>query len=338
MLFFPKDLIKFAALQVRSVPIGKPDQEKRPPLGKRVSVYTPLSLGAGLTIEAAFSLSLFLFAMVCLALPMKIMNTHRQMQTALESICEKASQYAYVKSKLEQGLDGKLDHTRAGGNGTASGKGDQTVVVPGSESGEGEHGWSKEYKQYFLDGAMRIYVKDQLAAYAGNGPVYDISMERSQVLTDGMTIDLVADYQVRLPFPLFKLSSIPQTVRSCRRAWIGSQERIDNSNKKEDDKDEMVFVGRGGTRFHKRRDCHYISNDLTAIAYHQLEEYRSQDGRRYNSCQVCAKKSSGDSVIYIMKSGKKYHTRTDCSAIISYVQVVPVREVEYLGACSYCSK
>ena len=42
------------------------------------------------------------------------------------------------------------------------------------------------------------------------------------------------------------------------------------------------------------------------------------------------------STVYIMSSGGKYHTLQDCKAIMAYVRAVKLKEVKYLGACSYC--
>lgn len=42
--------------------------------------------------------------------------------------------------------------------------------------------------------------------------------------------------------------------------------------------------------------------------------------------------------VYIMPNGSSYHTRMDCSSVVSYVREVPLREVKHLGACSYCGE
>ena len=62
-----------------------------------------LSAPGSLTLEAVMCLTLFIFAAVCLILPMKIMNTERKMQAALEKIGEDCSQYAYVADALDKG-------------------------------------------------------------------------------------------------------------------------------------------------------------------------------------------------------------------------------------------
>ena len=57
-----------------------------------------------MAVEAAISLSLFLFFIVLLMLPMKIMNTRRQVQAALESVGENAAQYIYIEEQTKNGF------------------------------------------------------------------------------------------------------------------------------------------------------------------------------------------------------------------------------------------
>ena len=59
---------------------------------------TFLSVSAALTLEAVMSLTLFIFATVCLMTPMKIMNTERKIQAVLEEMGEDFSQYAYIQN------------------------------------------------------------------------------------------------------------------------------------------------------------------------------------------------------------------------------------------------
>ena len=72
----------------------------RPEDGRETETWQ--KLGASLTLEAALALSLFIFAAVCMILPMKVMNTERKVQAALESIGEDFSRYAYIKKAAEE--------------------------------------------------------------------------------------------------------------------------------------------------------------------------------------------------------------------------------------------
>lgn len=162
-------------------------------------------------------------------------------------------------------------------------------------------------------------------------PVRNISLLRSSLMEDGETIDLIVDYELSMPFSVLGQRSVRQTNRSFRRAWVGREGKTGDGG---DGKDMVVYVGKNSVRYHVSRTCHYLYNDLTAVSMDDVENRRSQDGRRYSPCARCDNPSAG--TVYIMPSGEHYHASPSCSAIHAYVRAVPKSEAEHLGACSYC--
>ena len=158
----------------------------------------------------------------------------------------------------------------------------------------------------------------------------------SSVKEDGETLDLVMDYDISFPFPVLGLSSLHRTVRSRRRCWIGREGRYGEGTENADEDERIVYVGKNSTRYHPDRNCHYLSNKLTAVSWESVSDKRNTDGSKYYPCSACAKGAGKGSTVYIMSSGGKYHTLQDCKAIMAYVRAVKLKEVKYLGACSYC--
>ena len=153
---------------------------------------------------------------------------------------------------------------------------------------------------------------------------------------DGETLDLVMDYDISFPFPVLGLSSLHRTARSRRRSWIGREGRYGEGAEDADEDERIVYVGKNSTRYHPDRNCHYLSNKLTAVSWESVSDKRNTDGSKYYPCSACAKGAGKGSTVYIMPSGGKYHTLQDCKAIMAYVRAVKRKEVKYLGACSYC--
>lgn len=298
---------KIVTLQVRSLPYHRNFS------GKRVSHGISLrkKVRASLTVEAACALSLFIFAMVSLMMPMKMMDTHRRIQAVTESIAEELTQYAYVTYQIGHG-------------------GLPKVPVLGSMAGE--------FGETLTDTAVKAYAFVKISAAVDSREADQILTVNSKILEDQETIDLVVDYRLKLPFPVFQLEGVRQTVRSRRRAWIGREGKIGTSQDGETEKDEIVYIGKNPTRYHRERTCHYLYNNLQTVARNQVGTYRNADGGIYKPCSVCGQAAGAGSQVYIMPSGDAYHSRKDCSAIIAYVQAVRLSEVEYLGGCSYCSK
>ncbi len=269
------------------------------------------SIPAALTLEAALCLTLFIFAAVCLILPMKVMNTERQLQASLEEIGEDFSRYAYLKQELEQG------------NGSAvAGAGD----------------FAKGFCRYLTAGIGEGYAQTQVTSHVDTKALEKMSMVRSEILTDGEMVDLVLDYEIRLPFPVLGLPALKRTARCCRRAWIGKagKDYDGKGETGEADKDTIVYVGKSSTRYHRDRNCHYLSNKLTAVSADQVMKLRNDSGGKYHPCAVCGRQADG--IVYIMSDGERYHSNRNCTAIAAYVRAVKLAEVEHMGPCSYCSK
>lgn len=259
-----------------------------------------------LTIEAALVLPLFLFFMVILMLPMGIMKEGRRIQTALEGAGEEVSQYAYVLHQLKVGE--KLEAT-------------------------GIDGFSEEFLDGLTEQGILLFVRKQVEGRAGFERLESATFARSSVLRDGETIDLILDYRVRIPFSVFGLKSIPMTARCCRRAWIGQEGGI---NGKDGPEDELVYIGKASTRYHRQRTCHYLYNDIEQISFKEIENARNLNGGKYKPCSRCGRFTEENGSVYIMPSGERYHSDRNCSSIMAYVEAVPLSQVRHLGPCSYC--
>ena len=312
IVFFGKNRKKrhSVTLQVRN-PLWK----WKKTAGRRVSFSVSLQMGrnmakvkGSMTVEAALGFTLFLFFMALMAAPLSVMDTRRQVQAGLEAEGERIAQYAYAAADFaEIGEPGLLsDLSRSG-------------LLSGL---------SRE--------AVCRTVENRVKTAEGTGRAVDFSAAKSRILEDGETIDLIVDYAIRLPFPVFFLDEIPQQARCIQRAWTGKDGLGAEGRGRGDEENEIVYMGKDGSRYHRSRTCHYLYNDLRAVSAAEVKDLRSQSGNRYRPCAVCG--GLGGTVVYVMPSGESYHFRKDCSSIAAYVRAVPLKSVEHLGACSYCSR
>ena len=312
IVFFGKNRKKrhSVTLQVRN-PLWK----WKKTAGRRVSFSVSLQMGrnmakvkGSMTVEAALGFTLFLFFMVLMAAPLSVMDTRRQVQAGLEAEGERIAQYAYAAA----------DFAEIGEPGLLSGLSRSGLLS----------GLSRE--------AVCRTVENRVKTAEGTGRAVDFSAAKSRILEDGETIDLIVDYAIRLPFPVFFLDEIPQQARCIRRAWTGKDGLGAEGSGRGDEENEIVYMGKDGSRYHRSRTCHYLYNDLRAVSAAEVKDLRSQSGNRYRPCAVCG--GLGGTVAYVMPSGESYHFRKDCSSIAAYVRAVPLKSVEHLGACSYCSR
>ena len=134
--------------------------------------------------------------------------------------------------------------------------------------------WNTAAAHAYAEAAVRTRLEDL--------PVHQLSLLRSSLLQDGETVDLVMDYEIRLPFSVFGLNSVKQTK----------------------EKDVVVYVGKNSSRYHLSRTCHYLHNDLTAVAFEEVEYRRNEGGSRYGPCARCG--GAAGAMVYIMPSGRHY--------------------------------
>lgn len=266
---------------------------------------------AAVSVEAALALSIFIFAMVCMMIPFRMMERQRQVQAALESVNEKLCQYAYLEYMLSNGEE-----------------------IP-KEDGD----WKQELLLGITNGAAGIgagLMAEDMFRREG----MDVhTFLKSSFLEDGETIAFRMDYRMRMPFSILNLKSLPFTSESTRRAWIGRDGLgFEEDGGQEDQEDPIVYVGKNSTRYHRSRECHYLSNRLQSVDYDAISRIRNQSGGKYYPCAVCGSSAASGSMVYIMESGSRYHATSGCTAIIAYVKAVKLSEVEHLGGCSYCSR
>ena len=257
-------------------------------------------LSASLTVEAALALSLFLFAAVIMLTPMKMMDTHRRIQASMESFGEDLSQIVYLLYLKKNGDDNSPPDLAA-------------------------------------ELAVEAYAYGKVMKYVEEGRISSVSFRRSQILEDGETIYLIMDYRMRLPFPVFRIDSFPMRAVTYRRAWIGREGRLGELEESEED-EILVYVGKGSTRFHWSGNCHYLNNQLISCKKEDVGSLRNEYGSRYSPCSVCGKGIAEGGEVFVFPSGTSYHSRQSCTSITAYVRQVPLSEVSYLGACSYCSR
>lgn len=256
-------------------------------------------LSASLTIEGALALSLLVFASVIMLIPMKMMDVQRRVQAGMEACGEELSQMVY------------LLHIRKD---------------PGEKPSPG---LAQEL-------AAEAYTYAKVMRHVEMKEISSVSFRRSRILEDGETICLVMDYEITLPFSVFRINRFPMQTVTYKRAWVGKKGKL-GEEEVGGEEEVMVYVGKGSTRFHWSDGCHYLENQLVSCKKEEVGAMRNEYGGKYSPCGVCgASKAAGD--VFIFSGGSSYHSSQDCTSITAYVRQVPLSEAAYLGACSYCSQ
>lgn len=284
--------------------------------GKRVLPFASphASCEASLTVEAALSLSLFLLMAAALIQPMVWLDRQRKVQTVTEALCGELSQYAYIEKFL---------------------KGEEEIL---GELEKEEEGVSRA-GGIFGETAASLWLLGKIRGAAGE--VHSLKIQKAQLPDEKGMIRFELEYRERIPFFSLSGRDITMTAAARRRAWIGLDGKLGRAlgdQWGEEEENMIVYVGAGMGRYHWYRDCHYISNQYERVNSGQISTLRNDSGRKYKACSSCWAGGNTEGEVYITPQGEHYHKTADCRAMASYVRPVPLREVEYLGACSYCTR
>ena len=135
---------------------------------------------------------------------------------------------------------------------------------------------------------------------AGGSRGMDCSASRMSVRTGIGTLN--AEYQVKIPVPVFGIRPVKCRETMKIKAWSGYEKEglSDMGN-------DTVYVTENGLVYHKD--------------YH---------------CEHCMKGNAG--TIYITNFGDRYHSSLSCSGLKRTIYAIPVSEAAGKGACSKCGR
>ena len=151
------------------------------------------------------------------------------------SVGEELSQYAYVESRFRTAEEGGAE--------VDVGRAEDTSSI-----------------------LAAAYASARILGEINREWVEAVSFEGTDIGEDEM-VHIVMRYRMRLPFSVLGVSSIPVEQVCSRRMWNGADGgRFGDGDRDGDgEEDEIVYIGKNSTRYHRLRTCHYLYNDLKAV-------------------------------------------------------------------------
>lgn len=255
-----------------------------------------------MTLEAAFALPFFLFAVLNILFAVNIIAAQSRIGAALHQVGNKMAfaGYAYentVGGALPEGLSSvalSSGYARA-----------QVISNVGSA--------------YLTDSCVK-------------GGAAGLSFAGSSVMEKGDIIDLRVSYRVKPFVELMGFDGFLMSQRYYGKAWTG----YDASGSVSDmtTEDPMVYITETGTVYHLNRNCTYLNPAVEAVSAGMVKERRNDAGEKYAPCGLCGMFSEGE--VYITHYGSSYHSRLNCPGLKRTIYTVPLSEVGTRGRCSKC--
>lgn len=256
-----------------------------------------------MTLEAAFVLPFFLFAVINILYAVNIIGTQSRLNAALHQTGNKMAFAGYV-------------YVRTVGS-----------VLPDSLAGVAMTG---------------IYARGQILEYTGReylehscvaGGAAGLSLLGSRVMEKDDVIDLRVTYRVKPLVSIMGFDGFTMSQRYYGRAWTGYD--VTQNVSAAGGEDPMVYITQTGTVYHTDRNCRYLNPSVESVPRETVGSRRNESGGRYYPCERCDG-SSGTGQVYLTGQGSSYHSRISCSGLKRTIYTVPLSEVGARGRCSKC--
>ena len=256
-----------------------------------------------MTLEAAFVLPFFLFAVINILFAVNMIGAQSRFNAALHQTGNKMAFAGYV---YERTLGNVLPDSLAG-------------VAMSSIYARGE----------VLEYVGADYL-DQSCVVGGAGGV---SFAGSSVMGDGDIIDLIVSYRVKPFAGIMGFDGFTMSQRYYGKAWTGYDVTQYVSDTKQED--PMVYITETGTVYHSDRNCTYLNPSVESVSAAVIGDIRNQSGAKFYSCGICGG-YRGTSQVYITQYGSSYHSQINCSGLKRTIYTVPLSQVGGRGRCSKC--
>ncbi len=269
------------------------------PAGK--SNYDGERAEGSMTLEAAFVLPLFLFAMLAILQFAKIETVSIALLAGMQDTAKDMAAYAYIKE----------------------------IGVSAGDSATGE---------LLSGGISAVYAKNSVEKKANlKSSDGSISLWKSSFIENEM-IDLAVTYEAQNTYTILPVPKVKAALRTRVRAWTGRDgngSSIQGEDQEETEKEEMVYVTTTGTVYHKDENCTHIKLSIKTVSLEQAKGLRNKSGGKYHACERCGRGAEGS--VYITEYGDRYHSSLGCSGLKRSVVKIPLSQAKDRRACSKCS-
>lgn len=297
--------------------------------------FLKVRIPAGMTVEAAICLPLFLFFFVNLGSAMEMMRLHGNLQIALWDLGNQMCVYGYAAENFG-GLN-KLNEP------------DGLDECDGLEVAEERDADKRDWWHELGDIALTYtFVKNKLTDYLGEtyletSPLrygqrglqfWESDVVRAEDdIAAGDTLDIVMTYQVSVPLEAPFVRPFRMINRYYGRLWTG-YDLTGASN--DSNAQDVVYVTENGEVYHEDRNCTHLKLSIREVSMDEAEAARNKSGGCYTECSKCRKKVFRGTV-WIGLEGDYYHYDRECPGLKRTIYTIPRRQAAQYRPCSRCA-
>ncbi len=282
--------------------------------GTPLSTFLKHKLSAGMTVEAAIVLPLFICFFVNLSSAIEIIRLHGNLELALWNIGNKMAVYG--------------------------------SMLPWEQEVEDSADW---WEQAAGVAFSYLYVKQEIGNFLGEtylekSPVHNgingLQFWESDISTKGDVFEIIVTYKISPYGSLAAFHPFRMTNRYYGHLWNGYALPTES-----DEKTALVYITERGTVYHKDRNCSHIKLSVRETTLQNALSVHNFYGEKYQPCTLCGSTPGGETeqgkdgfMVWITSDGNSIHYNRSCSSLKRTVREVTVNEVAGLKPCSRCGK
>ncbi len=286
-----------------------------------LSAFLKRCLDAGMTVEAALVLPLFLFFFVNMGSAIEMIRLHGNLQLALWDVGNQMCVYGYVAS--------------------------EAGVIEESVTADTDRTWWEEIgdvaltytyvKAQVVDYAGRDYLEDSPLSYGTDGLQFwesDVAANGDSAVA-GDVLDIVMTYQVSSVFEIPFVKPFRMSNRYYGRLWTGYDV---GGGKEADVVHEVVYVAENAEVYHEKSDCTHLKLSIREVLLVEALSERNENGGKYTACSKCSAVLFNGTV-FIAREGDFYHKERGCPGLkrTIYTMTKEQAKTKY-RPCSRCSQ
>lgn len=281
--------------------------------GTWLTAFLTRRLCAGMTVEAAVALPVFLLFLLNLSCAIEMIRLHGNLQTALWETGQQLAVYGHALGREE--------------------------TLRSMESEE-EGAWWKEMAGVAFS---CTFIRNQLTDYLGEDYLDASPLSRgaaglqfweSEILRQNDEMEITLTYGVSPWCSLAGFYPFRMANRYCVHIWNGYD--IAGGSGEDEETLVTVYVAETGKVYHTDRDCTHLQLSIQEIAADTVGNYRNGNGGKYYECEKCRGETK-TGVLYIAREGDCFHYSRECSGLKRTVFSILLKDAGDYRACSRCS-
>lgn len=279
--------------------------------GTSLFTFLKQKISAGMTVEAAIVLPMFLFFFLNLSCALEMIRLQGNLELALWETGRKLSIYGHILST----------------DSSAKAQSDNGIL---SELGDVAFSYSY-VKNAVIKYAGEEYLEQSPLTYGTKG----LQFIESEIFTEGDCFEIVMTYEVSTWMDVPGIRPFRMWNRYYGHIWNGYE--VSGANELGETISETVYVAENGVVYHKNKNCTHLLLTIREVDSRQVGNERNGNGGKYTLCEKCGK-GVCPATVFIGVEGDRFHYDRDCSGLKRTFFSILLADADKYRPCSRCSQ